>query len=159
MIKFNAFKAKIEELEEHRIETWREVLKEYRRPFIFLKPEDSLFDAVKILTKNRVHRLPIIDPHTGNVVCIVTHKRILRYLYLFVSFQIFQTSNLNRHCYFYFTFLKDLRHATATIFAANHWRAQNRLIRNNSHNSNKSSHLRRIEHLCLNSRICLASSR
>lgn len=76
--------AKIEELEEHKIETWREVLKEYRRPFIYLRPDDSLYDAVKILTQNRVHRLPIIDPHTGNVTCIVTHKRILRYLYLFV---------------------------------------------------------------------------
>lgn len=76
--------AKIEELEEHKIETWREVLKEYRRPFIFLRPEDTLFDAVKILIKNKVHRLPIIDPVTGNVTCIVTHKRILRYLYLFI---------------------------------------------------------------------------
>ncbi len=45
----------------------------------------SLFDATKVLTENRVHRLPIIDPTTGNVLCIVTHKRILRYLYLFVS--------------------------------------------------------------------------
>jgi 5'-AMP-activated protein kinase regulatory gamma subunit len=60
------------------------VLKEYRRPFIYLKPEDTLFDAVQILTKNKVHRLPIIDPQTGNVTCIVTHKRILRYLYLFI---------------------------------------------------------------------------
>ena len=77
--------AKIEELEEHKIETWREVLKEYRRPFVYLRPEDSLFDAIQILTKNRVHRLPIIDPLTGNVVCIMTHKRILRYLYLFVT--------------------------------------------------------------------------
>jgi hypothetical protein len=33
-------KAKIEELEEHKIDTWREVLKEYRRPFLFLKPDD-----------------------------------------------------------------------------------------------------------------------
>lgn len=77
--------AKIEELEEHKIETWREVLKEYRRPFIYLRPEDTLYDAINILTKNRVHRLPIIDPLTGNVVCIMTHKRILRYLYLFVT--------------------------------------------------------------------------
>ncbi|CAF0727100.1 unnamed protein product [Brachionus calyciflorus] len=76
--------AKIEQLEEHKIETWREVLKEYRRPFIYLRPDDTLYDAVKILTTNRVHRLPIIDPHTGNVTCIVTHKRILRYLYLFI---------------------------------------------------------------------------
>jgi 5'-AMP-activated protein kinase regulatory gamma subunit len=76
---------KIEELEEHKIDTWREVLKEYRRPFISLKPEDTLYDAVNVLAKNKVHRLPIIDPLNGNVVCIVTHKRILRYLYLFVS--------------------------------------------------------------------------
>jgi len=78
-------KAKIEELEEHKLETWREVLKEYNRPFISLKPDDTLYEAVRVLTKERVHRLPIIDQHTGNVVCIVTHKRILRYLYLFVS--------------------------------------------------------------------------
>ena len=76
--------AKIEELEEHKLETWREVLKEYRRPFIYLRPEDTLFDATKILIMNKVHRLPIIDSLTGNVVCIMTHKRILRYLYLFV---------------------------------------------------------------------------
>lgn len=76
--------AKIDELEEHRIETWREVLKEYRRPFVYLKPDDTLFEAVSVLKKSRVHRLPIIEPRTGNVVCIVTHKRILRYLYLFI---------------------------------------------------------------------------
>lgn len=76
--------AKIEELEEHKIDTWREVLKEYRRPFLFLKPDDSLFEATKVLTENHVHRLPIIEPETGNVLCIVTHKRILRYLYLFI---------------------------------------------------------------------------
>ena len=81
---YKSVHAKIEELEEHKIDTWREVLKEYRRPFIFLRPDDTLFDAVQVLAKNRVHRLPIIDPITGNVVCIVTHKRILRYLYLFI---------------------------------------------------------------------------
>ena len=87
---------KIEELEEHKIDTWREVLKEYRRPFIHLKPDDTLFEAVNVLAKNRVHRLPIIDPLNGNVVCIVTHKRILRYLYLFVSvFFLFFATVLN----------------------------------------------------------------
>ncbi len=30
--------AKIEELEGHRIETWRDVLKEYERPLLFLRP-------------------------------------------------------------------------------------------------------------------------
>ena len=76
--------AQIEELEEHKLETWREVLREYSRPFVWLRPEDSLFEAVRVLCAHKVHRLPIIDARTGNVVCIVTHKRILRYLYLFV---------------------------------------------------------------------------
>ena len=32
--------AKIEELEEHRIETWREVLREYEKPLLCIKPAD-----------------------------------------------------------------------------------------------------------------------
>ncbi|CAF1371823.1 unnamed protein product [Adineta steineri] len=76
--------AKIEELEEHRIETWREVLKEYEKPLLCVKPTDSLFDAVRILTENHVHRLPIVDPITNNVVFILTHKRVLRFFYLYI---------------------------------------------------------------------------
>lgn len=34
--------AKIEELEEHRIETWREVLREYERPLLYIKPNQRL---------------------------------------------------------------------------------------------------------------------
>ena len=30
--------AKIEELEEHRIETWRDVLKEYEKPLLYIRP-------------------------------------------------------------------------------------------------------------------------
>jgi hypothetical protein len=30
-------------------------------------------------------RLPVIDPDTGNVLYILTHKRILRFLFLYVS--------------------------------------------------------------------------
>lgn len=132
-------KAKIDELEEHRIETWREVLKDYRRPFVYLKPDDTLFEAVSALKKNRVHRLPIIDPRTGNVVCIVTHKRILRYLYLFVSFILFffrikipviklstQINKLN----------KDLRYATAGIFNAIDWRFEHWHIQQHKNHQN-----------------------
>jgi len=93
--------AKIEELEEHRIETWRDVLREYEKPLLYVRPDQryydftkfkyktrtisSLFDAVKILIENHVHRLPIIDPNTNNVIFILTHKRILRFFYLYVS--------------------------------------------------------------------------
>jgi 5'-AMP-activated protein kinase regulatory gamma subunit len=76
--------AKIEELEEHRIETWREVLREYEKPLLFIRPNQSLFEAIRILLENHVHRLPIIDPTTNNVVFILTHKRILRFFYLYI---------------------------------------------------------------------------
>ncbi|CAF3876074.1 unnamed protein product [Rotaria magnacalcarata] len=76
--------AKIDELEEHRIETWREVLREYEKPLLFIRPNESLFEAVRVLVENRVHRLPIIDPTTHNVVFILTHKRILRFFYLYI---------------------------------------------------------------------------
>ncbi|CAF4532011.1 unnamed protein product [Rotaria sp. Silwood1] len=76
--------AKIEELEEHRIETWREVLREYEKPLLYIRPNENLFDAVRILLENHVHRLPIIDPITSNVIFILTHKRILRFFYLYI---------------------------------------------------------------------------
>uniref|UniRef100_A0AAQ6AM35 CBS domain-containing protein n=1 Tax=Amphiprion ocellaris TaxID=80972 RepID=A0AAQ6AM35_AMPOC len=63
----------IYELEEHKIETWRVLL--------FL----SLFDAIYSLLKNKIHRLPVIDPASGNVLHILTHKRILKFLHIFGS--------------------------------------------------------------------------
>ena len=45
----------------------------------------SLFDAVHSLIKNKIHRLPVIDPISGNALYILTHKRILKFLQLFVS--------------------------------------------------------------------------
>lgn len=45
----------------------------------------SLFDAVYSLLKHKIHRLPVIDPESGNVLHILTHKRILKFLYIFVS--------------------------------------------------------------------------
>lgn len=44
----------------------------------------SLYFAIQTLINNKIHRLPVIDPATGNVLYIVTHKRILRFLLLYV---------------------------------------------------------------------------
>lgn len=48
-------------------------------------PPHSLFDAVSSLIRNKIHRLPVIDPDSGNTLYILTHKRILKFLKLFVS--------------------------------------------------------------------------
>ncbi|XP_055327231.1 5'-AMP-activated protein kinase subunit gamma-1-like [Paramacrobiotus metropolitanus] len=75
----------MEELEEHKIQTWRDVLKDHQKQFVWINPEASLCDAVRTLIQNKVHRLPVIDPGTGNVLYILTHKRILKFLMLYLS--------------------------------------------------------------------------
>ncbi|XP_042069976.1 5'-AMP-activated protein kinase subunit gamma-3b isoform X2 [Haplochromis burtoni] len=52
---------------------------------ISITPESSLFDAIYSLLKNKIHRLPVIDPASGNVLHILTHKRILKFLHIFGS--------------------------------------------------------------------------
>uniref|UniRef100_A0A3P8YNQ5 CBS domain-containing protein n=1 Tax=Esox lucius TaxID=8010 RepID=A0A3P8YNQ5_ESOLU len=75
----------IYELEEHKIETWRELyLQETFKPLVNITPDASIFDAVYSLIKNKIHRLPVIDPVSGNALYILTHKRILKFLQLFV---------------------------------------------------------------------------
>uniref|UniRef100_A0A672N501 5'-AMP-activated protein kinase subunit gamma-1 n=1 Tax=Sinocyclocheilus grahami TaxID=75366 RepID=A0A672N501_SINGR len=50
-----------------------------------ISPNASLYDAVSSLLKHKIHRLPVIDPLTGNTLYILTHKRILKFLKLFIS--------------------------------------------------------------------------
>ncbi|XP_073779898.1 5'-AMP-activated protein kinase subunit gamma-2 isoform X7 [Danio rerio] len=72
-------------LEEHKIETWRELyLQETFKPLVNISPNANIFNAVYSLIKNKIHRLPVIDPVTGNALYILTHKRILKFLQLFV---------------------------------------------------------------------------
>ncbi|XP_067298295.1 5'-AMP-activated protein kinase subunit gamma-1 isoform X2 [Pseudorasbora parva] len=79
----------IYELEEHKIETWRgdsfqNVYLQYQDQYLIsITPDASLFDAVYSLLKHKIHRLPVIDPESGNVLHILTHKRILKFLHLF----------------------------------------------------------------------------
>ncbi|XP_055363668.1 5'-AMP-activated protein kinase subunit gamma-2-like isoform X2 [Betta splendens] len=75
----------IYELEEHKIESWRELyLQETFKPLVHTPPDASVFEAVYSLIKNKIHRLPVIDPVSGNALYILTHKRILKFLQLFV---------------------------------------------------------------------------
>ncbi|XP_043931162.1 5'-AMP-activated protein kinase subunit gamma-3 isoform X2 [Protopterus annectens] len=76
----------IYELEEHKIETWREIyLQSSFKHLISIPPTASLFDAVYSLIKYKIHRLPVIDPISGNVLHVLTHKRILKFLHIFGS--------------------------------------------------------------------------
>ncbi|BFY98004.1 hypothetical protein BsWGS_01044 [Bradybaena similaris] len=76
---------RMDELEDHKIQKWREMVKEKQRSFVHINPDASLFDAIKTLIESRVHRLPVIDETTGNAIYILTHKRILRFLHLYIK--------------------------------------------------------------------------
>uniref|UniRef100_A0A3Q3VYI1 CBS domain-containing protein n=1 Tax=Mola mola TaxID=94237 RepID=A0A3Q3VYI1_MOLML len=69
------------ELESHKIETWREARRVLN--IILNTVKSSLFDAIYSLLKHKIHRLPVIDPESGNVLNILTHKRILKFLHIF----------------------------------------------------------------------------
>ncbi|XP_031148153.1 5'-AMP-activated protein kinase subunit gamma-1 isoform X3 [Sander lucioperca] len=72
------------ELENHKIETWRDIYLQCSNHFLIsISPEASLFDAIYSLLKYKIHRLPVIDPESGNVLHILTHKRILKFLHIF----------------------------------------------------------------------------
>ncbi|XP_074520638.1 5'-AMP-activated protein kinase subunit gamma-1 isoform X4 [Halichoeres trimaculatus] len=72
------------ELESHKIETWRDVYLQSSNHFLIsISPTASLFDAIYFLLKYKIHRLPVIDPESGNVLHILTHKRILKFLHIF----------------------------------------------------------------------------
>uniref|UniRef100_A0A672T1B2 Protein kinase, AMP-activated, gamma 2 non-catalytic subunit b n=1 Tax=Sinocyclocheilus grahami TaxID=75366 RepID=A0A672T1B2_SINGR len=81
----------IYELEEHKIETWRG---KYFQHFHFTTANTHIFDAVYSLIKNKIHRLPVIDPVTGNALYILTHKRILKFLQLFMPKPAFMRQTL-----------------------------------------------------------------
>ncbi|CAG5118668.1 unnamed protein product, partial [Candidula unifasciata] len=75
---------RMDELEDHKILNWREMETDRQRPFMYITPDASLFDAIKSLLENHVHRLPVMDEVTGNALYILTHKRILRFLHMFM---------------------------------------------------------------------------
>nr|CAB3265156.1 5'-AMP-activated protein kinase subunit gamma-1-like [Phallusia mammillata] len=74
---------KMHGLEEHLIETWRNG--PHSTKLISIDPDASLFDGLRQLVKNKIHRLPIMELVAGNPLYILTHKRILKFLYLFVN--------------------------------------------------------------------------
>lgn len=76
---------KMEELEENEIQTWRDALKDKHKEFICISAEDSVLKAARMLIQYRIHRLPVMDHRTGNVLYILTHKRLLKFLHLYVS--------------------------------------------------------------------------
>eukprot|EP00049_Salpingoeca_infusionum_P004322 m.77410 g.77410 ORF g.77410 m.77410 type:complete len:588 (-) comp12508_c0_seq2:658-2421(-) len=73
----------LSELETHRIQKWRDLSRGGRPDsLVCIDPMLCLKDAVKFLIEKRIHRLPVIDSHTGNALSILTHKRLLHIIFI-----------------------------------------------------------------------------
>ena len=44
----------------------------------------SLYTAILTLIEHKIHRIPVIDPINHDFLFLITHKRILKFLYLYV---------------------------------------------------------------------------
>ncbi|VDM57466.1 unnamed protein product [Angiostrongylus costaricensis] len=76
---------KMHALEEEKICHWREQFEaEGVRPLVTIDPKDSLYRAVQVLCESKVHRLPVMDKNTGNISYIITHKRLIKFLSLYL---------------------------------------------------------------------------
>jgi 5'-AMP-activated protein kinase regulatory gamma subunit len=75
----------MDELENQTICEWRDSEKKVttlKSTLMQIDPRQSLYDAVKKLVEGKIHRLPVIDQKTGNALYILTHKRLLHFLYI-----------------------------------------------------------------------------
>jgi len=73
----------MEAFEEQRLAEWKRIT-EHNKDMISVPPSASLYDAVSLLIKNKIHRLPVVDPENGNVLYILNQKPLLRFLYHYV---------------------------------------------------------------------------
>ena len=127
----------VKELQTHKIATWtgaklinqlvnQSIFPEELRlsnkvkRLIWIDPNESLFKAVQVLCENKIHRLPVLDRQTGNIAYILTHKRIIKYLYLYVRSAL--------PCAACITNNVDYGHATAGVHAEDAERVGYRIV-------------------------------
>jgi len=75
------------DLEKHLISEWRDMLKKEGKlkKLSTITASASLFHAVQVLNDTKYHRIPVVDEISGNPLYFLTHKRILRFLYLYLE--------------------------------------------------------------------------
>ncbi|VDO53018.1 unnamed protein product [Brugia timori] len=54
-----------------------------KQTLLLLPNKSGLLKAAFLLSKQHIHRLPVLDPNDGSPLFILTHKRILKFLWLF----------------------------------------------------------------------------
>ncbi|VDM82803.1 unnamed protein product [Strongylus vulgaris] len=53
------------------------------KELVSIDANNSLLEAARLLAQHRIHRLPVLDPESGSPLFILTHKRLLKFLWCF----------------------------------------------------------------------------
>ncbi|ESO07896.1 hypothetical protein HELRODRAFT_75648, partial [Helobdella robusta] len=74
----------LKEIEDQKISNWKNILGDSDKPTIQVEPDTSLLASAAILARHHIHHLPVVDPITGNILFVLTSKRILRFIASYV---------------------------------------------------------------------------
>ena len=61
-----------------------DLLKDSDKALIRAEPDTSLLAAVAIMSRHSFSHLPVLEPHTGNILYVLTARRVLKFLASFV---------------------------------------------------------------------------
>jgi len=70
----------MEAFEKATLSEWQNTIHS-NKEFIHLSVDAGLTDACRVLILNKIRRLPVIEPKTGNIVSILNQKYLLKFLY------------------------------------------------------------------------------
>jgi len=70
----------MEAFEKTTLNEWQKTIHS-NKEFIHLTVDAGLTDACRILILNKIRRLPVIEPKTGNILSILNQKYLLKFLY------------------------------------------------------------------------------
>ncbi|KAL6722877.1 hypothetical protein Aduo_017953 [Ancylostoma duodenale] len=67
------------------IQKYRELVQKEGKlkDLVYINANNSLLEAARLLAQHRIHRLPVLDPDSGSPLFILTHKRLLKFLWCF----------------------------------------------------------------------------
>ncbi|KAK6033324.1 CBS domain protein [Ostertagia ostertagi] len=67
------------------IQKYRELVQKEGKlkELVYINANNSLLEAARLLAQHRIHRLPVLDPESGSPLFILTHKRLLKFLWCF----------------------------------------------------------------------------
>eukprot|EP01084_Bolivina_argentea_P197982 339157_1 len=82
----SSFSRKVSELENCAVGNWSTFRKKHNqteisRAFVFVQPNEPIFNAIHKMHQYFIHRMPVLQTHNKSILCILNHQTILRFVF------------------------------------------------------------------------------